>query len=162
MIPFSDWLLNELISDELAGKLRQLLASPNECAGYIRGPEIFLLNKGQQGNVTMGQADDLRSLDCDYLFHCHPRERDVPYPSGTDIVGIYMTGRTHLVVCQNGVWSVTPTKKMEWQEVERISNKLWLDAQQNFTTTGDEPYWYWKDKIKDYFPVQVERVHSWG
>lgn len=144
------------ISHKLAQSLFKLITSDDEIeremGGYVVGEKIYLINRGKSGGVFMGHASHLRNLECDYTFHTHPKNTDVPYPSGLDVAATYMTGHPDLVVCNTGIFKVTPTTSMPWEDVERISGQIKQE------TGGD--YWQWKEKCKSYFPVRIEKVYE--
>lgn len=162
MQAFSNWFIERAMratpSPTVIAKLQQLLQGQQEVGGLVRGEDVQIISQGRQGGVQMGHAEAIRSLNCDYTFHTHPKDTDVPYPSGKDLVGVYMMGKTDLVVCQTGIWAVTPLKPMQWQEVERVSNEYKKEAKEQHIKTGDQPYWIWKEKIKEAFPVKIEKV----
>lgn len=151
MKKFIDFVIAEsLLSDNLIGRLKELLKEQNEIVGYIKGDSFYILNKNKGSKIWAGNAEELRSIDADYFFHTHPRKTDVPYPSGDDIVATYLTNKINIVVCLDEIWSIAPLKSMPWQDVEEISNKL------KQKTNND--YWAWKEEVKKVFPVRINLV----
>lgn len=153
---FSEWLTERMIphghiTHPLGAALRQLLDTPEETGGYVVGQAIHVLSHGKSGGVFLGHAGAIRSLHCDYTFHTHPRDTDVPYPSAVDVVATYMTGKPDLVICQNGIWMVSPLQQMDWRKVEQISNQFKQEA---------KDYWDWREKVADFFKVKIEKVYE--
>ena len=150
---FAEWMSHQ---EWLAKKLMQYLDGKNEVFGYIKDGKPQLLNIGGQGGVVAGNAEKLRQIDCEATFHTHGSENDVQFPSGKDIVAVFMIGKPDYTVCRDKVWLVTPARQMDWQTVEQISAQLWHEAQEE--VQGGDPYPIWKQKVKKKFPVKIERV----
>lgn len=145
---FREWL--QELSDTALNQLQSLLRGSNEVGGYIQGDNVVVLSRGFKGGVNLGNASQIRQIECDFTFHTHPNKKDVPYPSAKDVVGIYKMGKPDLTVTLEGIWKVVPLKTMSIEEVDQISQQ----AEQE--SNGD--YDKWKQIIEKQLPVKITSI----
>lgn len=142
------------INPSVAEELGKLFLLGGEIGGYIKGNQVHITSRGNEHNVNMGHADNLRSLDCDYTFHTHAGDNSIGYPSAKDIIAVYMSGKTDLIICKEEIYAITPKTIIDWQKVERLSNLFKTNAQ------GD--YKIWAEMVKKTFPVLVEKIYDFA
>lgn len=149
---------------EILRPLSYLLEKEKEWGGYVN------LLTGKIDGPWEGERHSLVGLTPEeerakrdqgwVAFHCHPTDGSVPEPSGQDFLAASLRGAPEYVITARGIWEVKPVKVLSIQEVRRLDEKAWAEAQDLELQHGGEAYWFWNGAIQQALPVKVRLLES--
>lgn len=86
-------------------------------------------------------------------FHTHA-DSDLTNESAQDILAAYYRLK-ELIVHKDGVSLLVALKELPIEEIKKIDEQTWQEAQKEEERCGDPAYWFWKEKLKEKLPMRI-------
>ena len=131
-----------------------------EVGGRIVDNKIELVDENQQteDSVIFDTYEKERDLGESGIinFHTHP-DNGLDNESGQDILATYFSFG-QVIFSKNKILIHIPEKRLEIDEIKKIDEEVWNEAQQEEEQTGEFAYWTWKGKLKKRLPTRVVEI----
>lgn len=86
-------------------------------------------------------------------FHTHA-DSDLTNESAQDILAACYRLK-ELIFHKDGVSLLVALKELPIEEIKKIDEQAWREAQKEEEKCGDSAYWFWKEKLKEKLPVRI-------
>ena len=141
-------------------QIKELRKNKKEVGGRIVDNKIELVDENQQteDSVIFDTYEKERDLGESGIinFHTHP-DNGLDNESGQDILATYFSFG-QVIFSKNKILIHIPEKRLEIDEIKKIDEEVWNEAQQEEEQTGEFAYWTWKGKLKKRLPTRVVEI----
>jgi len=86
-------------------------------------------------------------------FHTHP-DTGLTNESAQDILSTYFRLK-ELIFHKDGVTLLIALKELPIEQIRKIDEQAWKEAQEDEEKWGDPAYWFWKGKLQEKLPVRI-------
>lgn len=128
-----------------------------EVGGEIKDGKIELLEESRwKEHSVIGDSYEKEretAKEGALSFHTHPDE-GLTNESAQDILAVYYRLK-ELIFHKDGVTLLIALKEMPIEQILRIDEEAWKEAEEESIKWGDDAYWFWKGKLKEKLPIRV-------
>lgn len=127
-----------------------------EVGGRIRQGKLELFDESKwKKSSVVGESyeEERRMAKEDILsFHTHP-DKSMANESAQDILSAYFR-LNELIIHEYGITLLIALKELPIEEITKIDEQAWQDAQYKEEMYGDSAYWFWKGILNEKLPVR--------
>ncbi len=131
--------------------------SQREVGGRIKNGKIELLEESRwkESSVIGESYEEERRLGKEGVlsFHTHP-DNGLTSASAQDILSASFRLR-ELIFHKDGVTLLVSLKELPIDQIKKIDEQAWQEAQNDEMRWGDPAYWFWKGKLQEGLPIRV-------
>lgn len=128
-----------------------------EVGGRIKNDKIELLEESRwKENSVIGESyEEERSIGKGGVlsFHTHP-ENGLTSVSAQDMLSASFRLR-ELIFHKDGVTLLISLKELPIDQIRKIDEQAWQEAQDDEMRWGGPAYWFWKGKLQEKLPIRI-------
>jgi len=131
-----------------------------EVGGRIKNGRIELLEESRwEEHAVVGESyEEERRMGKEGIvsFHTHP-EDGLTSASAQDILTAAFRLR-ELIFHKDGMTLLLPLEELPIDQIQKIDEQAWEEAQADEMRWGDPAYWFWKRKLQQRLPIRIVEI----